>query len=340
MIFFFNKIIEPIISLTDIIQNTTLDTLTSPIKTKSNDEIGILIDAFNSMIKRLQYDKEKIQNQSENLQELNKNLQKTVEEEVEKNQTKDRLLFQQSKMASMGEMIGNIAHQWRQPLSVIAMNVNNMSLTIELEEKLSDETILTCTQNVSKQCKHLTKTIDDFRNFFSPNKEKNNFKLKSIINKSMTLLNASFKTHQIEVIQSIEDIEIMGLENELTQAILNIINNAKDIVSMLSKESRRVIFIDIYKKDDKAIIEIKDNGGGVPKDIIDKVFEPYFTTKHKSQGTGIGLYMTQSIVTKHLHGEISVINTEYEYEGIKYTGAKFIVEIPLKFCYNKERVHG
>ena len=170
IMFLFNKIIQPIINLTDIIQNNTLDTLTTPIKSESNDEVGILTNAFNKMIERLQYDKEEIQSQSENLQKLNKNLQTIVKEEVEKNQKKDRLLFQQSKMASMGEMLGNIAPQWRQPLAVMSMSVNNMAASIELEEELNNDAILTCANNVAKQCKHLSKTIDDFRNFFNPNK--------------------------------------------------------------------------------------------------------------------------------------------------------------------------
>jgi len=329
MIFLFNRIIKPIINLTDIIQNTRLDTLMSPIKRESNDEVGILIDAFNNMTQRLQSDKEEIQAQSENLQQLNESLQETVKIEVEKNQTKDRLLFQQSKMASMGEMIGNIAHQWRQPLSVISMSTNNIAMSLELEGKVSNDEMSVCINNVSKQCKHLSKTIDDFRSFFTPNKKKNSFRVKSSIDKSISLLNASFKTHDIKVIDNIEDIEIVAFENELTQAIINIINNAKDILILLSRDIKRLIFIDIHQKDNMVVIEIKDSGGGISKDIIDKVFEPYFTTKHQSQGTGIGLYMTESIITKHLNGKIAVVNTEYEYEGIKYSGAKFIIEIPL-----------
>jgi len=134
---------------------------------------------------------------------------------------------------------------------------------------------------------------------------------------------ASFKTHNIEVIENIQKIEITALENELMQAILNIVKNAKDILITMPQEKRRLIFINIYKQNKNIVIEIKDNGGGIPKDIIDKVFEPYFTTKHKSQGTGIGLYMTESIITKHLHGEVNVENIEYVYEDKKYVGALF-----------------
>jgi len=112
--------------------------------------------------------------------------------------------------------------------------------------------------------------------------------------------------------------------------MLNIIKNSKDVLVTLPKESRRLIFINIYLKDSNIIIEIKDNGGGIPENIIDKVFEPYFTTKHKSQGTGIGLYMTETIITKHFNGKILVDNVKYQYDGVTYTGARFIIKLPIK----------
>ncbi len=259
--------------------------------------------------------------------DINKDLEEKIKDEVSKNQEKDRLLFQQSKMASMGEMIGNIAHQWRQPISIISMWANNIIMDIDMEE-IDDESLRKYASNINQQTKHLSQTIDDFRNFFSPNKEKKKFTLQSSIDRTMTLLNASFKTHNIEVIENIDEIELLALENELTQAILNIINNAKDILITLPKEVRRLIFINIYKKDKNIIIEIKDNAGGVPKEIIDKIFEPYFTTKHKSQGTGIGLYMTESIITKHLKGNLVVQNIEYEWEEETYKGALFRINLP------------
>ncbi|MEA3498817.1 MAG: HAMP domain-containing sensor histidine kinase, partial [Campylobacterota bacterium] len=259
----------------------------------------------------------------------NINLQQKVKLEVQKNNEKEQMLFQQSKMAAMGEMIGNIAHQWRQPISIISMWANNIVADIDMED-IKNENLRRYANNINEQTNHLSKTIDDFRNFFTPNKEKTTFTLKSSIDKTMNLLSASFKTHSIEVIKDVEDITITALENELTQAILNIIKNAKDILITLPKGKRRLIFIDIYKKNNQIILEIKDSGGGVPKDIIDKVFEPYFTTKHKSQGTGIGLYMTESIVTKHLNGEIFVRNVEYNYDNTIYSGAKFIIKIPLQ----------
>ncbi|MEA3498162.1 MAG: ATP-binding protein [Campylobacterota bacterium] len=258
-----------------------------------------------------------------------------IEDEVEANRQKDNMIFQQSKMAAMGEMIENIAHQWRQPISIIAMWANNMMVDIDMGE-INNKDLNRYANDIVKQTQHLSQTIDDFRNFFSPNKEKTKFNIKSSVDKTMELVSASFKTHNIEVIKDIEDIEIITLENELKQAILNIIKNAKDILLTLEGK-KRFIFIKTYIKADKSrvVIEIKDSGGGVAENIIDQIFEPYFTTKHKSQGTGIGLYMTQSIITKHLHGDISVNNVEYEYEGKLYKGAKFTIEIPLEYKDDK-----
>jgi len=259
---------------------------------------------------------------------LNENLELTIEKEVAKNQSKDRLLYQQSKMAAMGEMIGNIAHQWRQPIAIISMWANNIIADIDMEE-IDNENLKKYADKINEQTIHLSQTIDDFRNFFSPNKEKNLFTLKDSVDRTMSLLSASFKTHNIDVIETIEDVEIFSLENEFTQSILNIIKNAKDVLITLDKSNKRLIFINIYKNNSNVIIDIIDNGGGISETVIDKVFEPYYTTKHQSQGTGIGLYMTETIITKHLHGQVGVRNIEYKYEDIHYVGAKFTIILPL-----------
>ena len=275
---------------------------------------------------------DEISSQNIRMKELNDDLSKTLEEQRKLEKQKDeqqQMLYQQSKMASMGEMIGNIAHQWRQPIAIISMWANNIIADIDMDD-IENKSLRKYANNINEQTKHLSSTIDDFRNFFTPNKEKSTFKIKNIVDKTMGLLSASLKTHNIDVIKDIEDIEVTLLENELMQVILNIIKNAKDILVTLPEDSRRLLFINIYKKDKSIVIEIKDNGGGVPKKIIHKIFDPYFTTKHKSQGTGIGLYMTQSIVTKHLDGEVGVINVEYEYNSVNYRGAVFKLVLPLE----------
>ncbi|QOY54826.1 GHKL domain-containing protein [Candidatus Sulfurimonas marisnigri] len=272
-----------------------------------------------------------ISSKNRSMKKLNDYLEKALieEKEAQRQQEKERqILFQQSKMAAMGEMIGNIAHQWRQPITIISMWANNIIADIDIGD-VENKELRKYAVNINEQTQHLSQTIDDFRNFFIPNKDKSIFTIKSSIDKTMSLLSAAFKTHGIELIEDIEDIEIVALENELTQAILNIIKNAKDVLETRPDGSRKLIFINVYKKDNKAIIEIKDSGGGIADNIIDKVFEPYFTTKHKSQGTGIGLYMTESIITKHLHGEITAENSEYEYEGKHYMGAMFTIALPI-----------
>ncbi|MEA2099924.1 MAG: hybrid sensor histidine kinase/response regulator [Campylobacterota bacterium] len=260
---------------------------------------------------------------------INRELELKIKNAVLKNSVIESQLHQSEKLAAMGEMIGNIAHQWRQPIAIISMWANNIIADIDMDD-VENESLRKYVEKINEQTRHLSQTIDDFRNFFTPNKEKNKFTLKESIDKTMNLLSAAFKTHNIELIEDIKDIEIVALENELTQAILNILKNAKDILITLPKKEKRLLFINIYKKNDNAVIEVVDNGGGVPEDIIDKVFEPYFTTKHKSQGTGIGLYMSQSIITRDFLGTISIENVEYIYEKQEYKGAKFVITLPIE----------
>lgn len=262
------------------------------------------------------------------LKNSNVELEKKIQKAIAQNSQMEARLYQSEKMAAMGEMIGNIAHQWRQPLAIIAMWANNITMDIDIDE-VDNDNLKKYSDNIIEQTKHLSQTIDDFRNFFAPNKEQNTFTLQESIDRTMKLLDASLKAHDVKVITNIANITITALENELTQAFLNIIKNAKDVLINQEQNKQKLIFIDIYEKDNKAIIDIKDNGGGIKDDILDKVFEPYFTTKHKSQGTGIGLYMTQTIITKHLNGHIYVKNVEYLYEEKNCKGAIFSIQLPL-----------
>ncbi len=252
---------------------------------------------------------------------------------------KEKMMAQQSKMASMGEMLENIAHQWRQPLSVIS--TASSGIIMQKEFGLSSEEKEIETLNlITDSAKHLSKTINDFRDFFKTHKKKVTFSVKEIYKKTVALLESKFKNRSIEVIENIEDIELYDLDSELIQVIMNILNNARDILENKDKEYRKLIFIDIYRENNNAILKIKDNGGGVPENIINNIFEPYFTTKHKSQGTGIGLYMSEEIIKKHMKGDLTVSNEQYEYEGKIYTGACFTIVLSIKkefeedLCYN------
>ncbi len=247
---------------------------------------------------------------------------------------KERLLVQQSKMASMGEMLGNIAHQWRQPLSSISTIATG--ILVQKEIGVSNEADeIHGLKEINNSVQYLSETINDFREFFKQNKEKQCFNLGNTYKRTLNILKAKFQSKDIEVIENIEDVQIYALENEIIQVMMNILNNARDVLET-KEEQKRYIFVNIFQKENNAIIEIKDNGGGVPDEIIHRIFEPYFTTKHQSQGTGIGLYMSYEMITKHLKGAISVENVNYEYNDIAYTGACFTLTMPKGKPKSKE----
>lgn len=213
-------------------------------------------------------------------------------------------LLQQSKHESMGEMIGNIAHQWRQPLSIITMDANNMLLDIAMGNLDIDKS-KEYAQSVINSTLYLSQTIDDFRNFMKPDREKEILNLNENIHSFLHLIEAPIKNNNIKIILEMDDnIEIVGYKNELIQCWINIVNNAKD--ALIEKNiDDRLIFISASLENDKAIIKIKDNAGGIPKTILPKIFEPYFTTKNKSQGTGLGLHMSYNLIVK---GILSLIH--------------------------------
>ena len=254
---------------------------------------------------------------------MNKKLATRIKKELDKHQEKDRILAQQQKMVAMGQMIENIAHQWRQPLSVITTSISGIKLK-KMVNDLDDEFLYKTLDSVMNTSQYLSNTIDDFRYFFKPQKEKEFFYLKECINKTIDLLEANFKENNIKLICDMEDIQILGYETELIQVLINILNNSKDALSSLH-DQERLIFINVKKENGKALIKIKDNAGGIQEDIIEQIFEPYFTTKHQAQGSGIGLYMCQEIIYKHMNGHIDITNIEFNHEGKTYKGALSII---------------
>ncbi|QKJ22130.1 PAS domain-containing protein [Poseidonibacter lekithochrous] len=250
-----------------------------------------------------------------------------IAQDISELKKKNYVLSQQSKMASMGEMLGNIAHQWRQPLSLISTLSTGMKLKKELDVLSSDE-FYEAMDNINNTTQFLSQTIDDFRKFFQHNKDKTEFLINDVFDKTLKIVSAQFTNHDILIIKDISDTQVLALENELLQVLINILNNARDAL-LEKREDKRLIFINVYEEKEDLIIKIKDNASGIPLDIIDKVFEPYFSTKHQQQGTGIGLYMSEEIVTKHLDGKIEVENVEYSYESEEYKGAEFTISLPL-----------
>jgi PAS domain S-box-containing protein len=240
---------------------------------------------------------------------------------------KDNLLFQQSKMAAMGEMIGNIAHQWKQPLSTISVVSSGIKMQLEYGQ-LKEDMIISSMDDIQNSVGYLSHTIDDFRNFFKPNKAKSYFHIDDLINKTIKLISAKLKVEEITVVFEVSSLKIKTLENELIQVIMNILKNSIDAFN--DKQISKLIFIKTLQIKDNLLIVINDNAGGIPQNILDRIFEPYFTTKHKSQGTGIGLYMTEEMVVKHMNGSIVASNTKYKYNGSNYLGAEFVITLPMK----------
>lgn len=241
-----------------------------------------------------------------------------------------RLLLTQSKIAALGEMIANISHQWRQPLSVISTYASGLQVNLELGNQCSNEKLKQCTKGIMTQVEYLSKTIEDFIHYYkSDTLTTETFNTRDTVNRLKGLVLESFKDNKINCIFNINDCKLIQNENLLIQAMLNICNNAKDVLIENRSEEERYFFITVVRKEDTITISFKDSGGGIKEDIIDKVFEPYFTTKHQSIGTGIGLYMSNQIISKHFDGNIRVFNVEYEYEGKTLTGAEFIIDIPI-----------
>ena len=234
------------------------------------------------------------------------------------------ILSQQSKMAAMGEMLGSIAHQWRQPLSLISTISSGLKLQKELDS-LNEKELTKSLDQITQTTIYLSNTIDDFRNFYKSNKKEKIFSLKNIVEKTIKLIEAQIKSHNITLITSIKDFDIFGLENEFLQALINILNNSKDALENI--DSARYIFINTFKKDKNIIIEIYDNANGVEEDILDRIAEPYFTTKESTKGTGIGLYMTNEIIQKHMKGKLSFKNLTFYHDKNQYKGLYTLIEL-------------
>ncbi|UTJ05858.1 ABC transporter substrate-binding protein [Arcobacter roscoffensis] len=265
----------------------------------------------------------KVEEKTQELKRINETLEHRVKEEVEENLKKDRLLARQSKMAAMGEMLENIAHQWRQPLSVISTSASGLKVKKQVDD-LDDKFFYDTVDCIVNSSNYLSHTIDDFRYFFKPQDEKVRFDIADTLEKTINLLNSKFEQENITVIRSFENIVIQGHETEFIQVFINILNNAKDAL-VLNLAENRVIFVEIKKRKNKTLVKIRDNAGGIKPKILDKIFEPYFTTKHNSTGTGIGLYMCDQIISKYMNGVIDVSNKRFEYKDEKYKGAEFSV---------------
>lgn len=254
-------------------------------------------------------------------------LKQRIEIEVLNNKEKDFIMVQQSKMAAMGEMIENITHQWRQPLS--AMLTQSTGTLLQKEMGMVKEEDYTKTlENVVANVNYLSTTIDFFKDFFAEQRIEKNFYPKALIEKVINIITSSIKRHRILIENNIEEsIEIKSYENELIQIFLNIINNAKDALIENNHETPRYIIINALDTKEYLEISIMDNAGGIKEEYMDQLFGQYFTTKKKNEGTGIGLYMSKEIMEKRLNGTLTVENTHFEHNNIKCYGAKFVITL-------------
>lgn len=247
--------------------------------------------------------------------------------DVTQRNAKEKIYREQSKLAAMGEMIGNIAHQWRQPLSVITTSASTLMLKQELDN-LDEESLISFSNTIVDQSLYLSKTIDDFKSFIENSDEYTQVKISEVVKESLNLADAIIKSNYIKVInEAVDDITINGNKNELIQALLNIISNSKDFLAeKVSDEEDRILIIKTkLRKNNTLKLDIIDSAQGIKEEIIDRIFEPYFTTKHQSVGTGLGLYTVDQIIRVRHKTLIKASNKDFEYNGKKYTGACFSI---------------
>jgi signal transduction histidine kinase len=284
--------------------NYSMDKASEPFKSNNtNSEIMTITSSANKMV-------ETIDNYRCQMEQITNELENRVESEITKRRQKEQLLLHQSRLAAMGEMIENIAHQWRQPLNIIGLAIADITMKRSLG-LLKDEEIEKNSTIINNHLAFMSNTIDDFRNFFNIEKESIHFDPAQPIYEIFTLLGEQLRYANITYHVHKEcDAEIFGVVNEFKQVILNIVNNAQDAIK--SKQNHQGGEIKVYLHCDATHlhIDISDTGGGIPPAIVERIFDPYFTTKLHKKGTGIGLYMSKVIIEQNFKGSLSVRNNE------------------------------
>jgi len=280
---------------------------------KNGFKIGA-IDYFSKPIEKHQFlNKIKLYLQliikNKKLKEMNLTLNQKVTEEVEKNKHQQIMMFQQSRLAQMGEMLSMIAHQWRQPLS--AINATSIAMNISARfEDLGHKEVIDKTDKISEYAQYLSTTIEDFRDFFKEHKATQQLNYEELIKSVLNIVEISITNKDIEIKQDINCTEnFETYPNEIKQVVLNLLKNAEDIL-LEKKIKNPFIKITTYQENNKYILEVNDNGGGVPESIINNIFDPYFSTKLQKDGTGLGLYMSKTIIEEHCKGKLSVSNNQ------------------------------
>jgi len=272
---------------------------------------------------------EKVEAKTMELRKLNESLEQRVQKELKNSRKKDLIMIQQAKFASLGEMLNNIAHQWRQPLGAISMIIQGFQ-TKNSFGKLTDAYIDEKVEDALLLADNMSNTLDDFKNFFNPSKSKEKFLIQECVEHAFELSKYILENNAISyTIHVRNDTEILSYYNELSQVLLNLISNSKDALCK-NLDQNRNIKVAINHYNHKVIINFIDNGGGISDEVAPKIFEPYFTTKYKSAGTGIGLYMSKQIIQRHILGTITHKNIRHKIDNkTNYQCSLFIINIPI-----------
>jgi signal transduction histidine kinase len=280
-------------------------------KSSSEDEINELALSFNHMADQLTV-------QQEELAELNRSLEERIAAALKEIRERDQLLIFQSRFAAMGEMINNIAHQWRQPLNNVGMlvqKIRQMGINGELTQEALEQEVA----GAMKTIRFMSNTIDDFSNFFHKDKKRVRFRLNDVVDSTVAFIAPSLRDSKIRLeVDGDQDLEAEGFPNEYAQALLNIVCNAKDVL-LQKQPDNPLIGIRIFSSHGHPVVTVRDNGGGIAEEVLPRIFDPYFSTKEQKQGAGIGLYMSKVIIEKNMNGHLTACNVG--------NGAEFRIEV-------------
>ena len=328
--FFALWLTRPIATISAAASRVAKGDLDAHVVVHRNDEIGELSRSFNQMVTSLAENRRRLENVNQDLElkvaertheldELNRTLDRRVQDEIGKREEQEQLLIHQSRLAAMGEMIGAIAHQWRQPLNALSLVLQNIGMQFQMG-RLTEESMARLQDKGEAMVSRMSTTIDDFRNFFKPSKQAESFNLAETIRSAANIIDGMLKNNNVQLaIECDPNLYITGYMGEFSQVVLNILGNAKDAV-LEAHQAHPMIRIHAYEEEDKVRIEFTDNGCGIPPDILPKIFEPYFTTKDEGKGTGIGLYMSKMIIVNNMNGRLEAENLP--------DGARFAVTLP------------
>jgi len=268
---------------------------------------------------------EKVREKTKELEELNASLEQRVKEEVEANREKDKQLNEQAKFAQIGELMSNIAHHWRQPLNTISTAASGIQTMRELGMSDPDDENKAIVKIIDAT-KFLSGVIKDFAEFVNDNKneEVSSFAMQDVVNKSLNILVSSLEMNNIKVVKQLppNNLTVRSISTKVANSLLNVLKNAQDALLRVEDDREKKITIRLVEKPNSVVVAIKDNADGIPEDILPKIFDPYFTTKHQSTGTGLGLFRVREDIEQHLKGAIRVNNSP--------NGAEFLIIIPKK----------